>query len=314
MRDGLFHGIVPMQVTPFHDGRFARPRRPCPRQSSGRPQLDVTSLSALGMAGEFYKLATDELEAVISTVVGASGTLRTLVGVSAPSSEVAARLARHAARAGADGLLVLPPYAHQAVGRRDRSPTTRPIARRRRPADHGPGRLGRDSAVLPFDALVRLCREVSAVSYIKVEDVAPAPKISRARRGSRRQRHPALRIGRTRRCLDAYDRGAVGCISGAATADLFARLDAAFETDRPLAELRYREMLPLIQFQCQSTELFIASEKQILLRKDLDRLRSRPQPGVRVRRRCSGTDSTRSMTRPVRSSQDKLVQAPGRMQ
>ena len=55
--------------------------------------LDVTSLSALGMAGEFYKLATDELEAVISTVVGASAARQTLVGVSAPSSEVAARLA-----------------------------------------------------------------------------------------------------------------------------------------------------------------------------------------------------------------------------
>jgi hypothetical protein len=29
------------------------------------------------MAGEFYKLATDEIEAVISTIVGASGALKT---------------------------------------------------------------------------------------------------------------------------------------------------------------------------------------------------------------------------------------------
>ena len=33
-------------------------------------------------------------------------------------------------------------------------------------------------AVFPFDVLVRLCREVSAIEYIKVEDVAPGPKIT----------------------------------------------------------------------------------------------------------------------------------------
>lgn len=274
MRDGLFHGIVPMQVTPFHnDGSLDLDG--LARAIEWQGTLDVTNLSALGMAGEFYKLATDELEAVISTVVSASGALKTLVGVSAPSSDVAARLARHAARAGADGLLVLPPYAikpsadeiiayYAAIARAADLPIM---------AQDGSDEI---RAVLPFDTLVRLCREVPAVSYIKVEDVAPSPKISRL--GEILGDSATLLCGSGGlEILDAYDRGAVGCISGAATADLFARLDAAFETDRPLAESRYREILPLIQFQCQSTELFIASEKRILLRKDLigsDRVRS----------------------------------------
>ena len=34
-------------------------------------------------------------------------------------------------------------------------------------------------------------------------------------------------------------------------------------------EERYLDLLPLIQFQCQSTELFIASEKRILVRRGL---------------------------------------------
>jgi dihydrodipicolinate synthase/N-acetylneuraminate lyase len=274
MRDGLFQGIVPMQVTPFHDDGSVD-LESLARTVQWQAGLDLTSLSALGMAGEFYKLATDEVEAVISTVVRASGALKTLIGVSAPSSEVAARLARHAAHAGADGLLVLPPYAikpsadeiiayYGAIARAADLPIM---------AQDGSDEI---RAVLPFDTLVRLVREVSAVSYIKVEDVAPAPKISRL--GEVLGDRAILLCGSGGlEVLDAYDRGAVGCISGAATADLFARLDGALETDRRLAEARYEEILPLIQFQCQSTELFIASEKRILLRKGLvasDRVRS----------------------------------------
>src|SRR5207237_6620259 len=81
------------------------------RTVAWQAELGLGAISALGMAGEFYKLATDELEAVISCVVDAAGSCRTLVGVSAASAEVAVRLARQAARAGADALLVLPPYA-----------------------------------------------------------------------------------------------------------------------------------------------------------------------------------------------------------
>ena len=185
----------------------------------------MTSLSALGMAGEFYKLATDELEAVISTVVGASGRLKTLIGVSAPSSEVATRLARHAAHSGADGLLVLPPYAIK--------PSADEII-----AHYGAIARAADLPIMAQDGsdeiravlrstLVRLCREVSAVSYIKVEDVAPAPDHAREALGTA---PPAVRIGRARR-LDAYDRGAV--VHLAPRRQIFARLDAAFESDRP---------------------------------------------------------------------------------
>jgi dihydrodipicolinate synthase/N-acetylneuraminate lyase len=110
MAESAFSGIVAMQVTLLHaDGTLDL--ESLAATVAWQRGLGLTSISALGMAGEFYKLATDEIEAVISTVVEASGQLRTLVGVSAASGEVAARLARHAERAGADGLLMLPPFA-----------------------------------------------------------------------------------------------------------------------------------------------------------------------------------------------------------
>jgi dihydrodipicolinate synthase/N-acetylneuraminate lyase len=261
-----FRGIVPMQVTPFdRDGGVDLDSLAA--TIAWQVELGVTDLSALGMAGEFFKLATDEIEAVISTIVEASGPGRTLLGVSAGSAEVAARLARHAAAAGADGLLVLPPFGikpgadeliayYAAIARASDLPIM---------AQDGSDEI---RAVIPFDVLVRLCREVSNVTYIKVEDVAPSPKISRL--------GETLGAGVTLLCgsggldiLDAYDRGAVGCISGAATADLFLDLDRAYHDDRATAERRYDALLPLIQFQCQSSELFVATEKRILRQRGL---------------------------------------------
>ena len=238
--------------------------------------LDVTNLSALGMAGEFYKLATDELEAVISTVVSASGALKTLVGVSAPSSEVAARLARHAARAGADGLLVLPPYAikpsadeiiayYAAIARAADLPIM---------AQDGSDEI---RAVLPFDdPRAPLPRGAGRLVH-QGRGRRTFAEDQQARRDSRRQRHPALRSR-------ADSRSSTRTIEARSGASRVPRRPISSPGSTPLSRptgrsrnRRYREILPLIQFQCQSTELFIASEKRILLRKDLigsDRVRS----------------------------------------
>jgi 4-hydroxy-tetrahydrodipicolinate synthase len=264
MEQPLFHGIVPMQITPFRqDGSVDL--EGLAATVEWQTQLGITSLSALGMAGEFFKLATDEIEAVIATIVGASGAVRTLVGVSAGSGEVAARLARHAARAGADGLLVLPPFGIKPSTdglieyyRTIASACDLPIT-----VQDGSDEL---RAIVPFDVLVRLCREVSAIRYIKVEDITPGPKISAL--------GEVLGDGVVLLCgsggidmLECYDRGAVGCISGAATSDLFVELDRLYHDDRDAAEQRYRELLPLIQFQCQSSELFVTTEKLLLARR-----------------------------------------------
>jgi dihydrodipicolinate synthase/N-acetylneuraminate lyase len=256
-----------MQVTPF-DESGAPALDELARTVAWQVDLGIGSLSALGMAGEFYKLATDELEQVIETVVQAAEPCETVVGVSAPSAEVAARLARRAEAAGADALLVLPPYGvrpsadglvayYGAIARAADLPIM---------VQDGSDEI---RAVIPLDVLVRLCREVPAIRWVKVEDVPPNPKITALRQ--------ALDDGVTPLCgagglgiLDAYDRGAVGCISGAATADVFHELDTAYRAgDRAEAEARYRRVLPLASFQCQSIELFVATEKRILARRGL---------------------------------------------
>jgi dihydrodipicolinate synthase/N-acetylneuraminate lyase len=186
--------------------------------------------------------------------------------VSAASGEVAAHLARHAQAVGADGLLVLPPFGVKpsvdglvAYYRMVAAACDLPIM-----VQDGSDEL---RAVVPFDALVRLCREVEQIRFIKVEDIAPGPKI--ARLGAVLDDVILLCGSGGLDMLELYDRGAVGCISGAATADLFVELDALYRDDRAMADSRYRELLPLIQYQCQSTELFVAAEKRILSNRGL---------------------------------------------
>ena len=256
-----------MQVTPFgSDGAPALEE--LARTVDWQVGLGVGSLSALGMAGEFYKLATEEIEAVISCVVEAATGCQTVVGVSAASAEVAARLARHAARAGADALLVLPPFAIKpsAEGLIGYYETIARAADLPIMVQDGSDEI---RAIVPLDTLIRLCQAVPAIRYIKVEDVAPGPKITAL--GEALGDRVALLCGSGGLgVLDSYDRGAIGCISGAATADLLVSLDGVYRTgSRNAADERYRDLLPLIQFQCQSTELFIASEKRILVRRGL---------------------------------------------
>lgn len=255
-----------MQVTPFApDGSLDLDS--LASAVAWQAGLGISAISALGMAGEFYKLATDELERVVSAVVEAADGCATLVGVSAGSAEVAARLARHAERAGADALLVLPPYGvkppvdglvdyYAAIARAADLPIM---------VQDGSDEL---RAIVPFDVLVKLCRAVPAIAYVKVEDVAPAPKITAL--GEALGNDVTLLCGSGGLLiLDAYDRGAVGCISGAATADLFVLLDNAYRAgDRDEAARLYRAYLPLLQLQCQSIELFVATEKRILARRE----------------------------------------------
>jgi dihydrodipicolinate synthase/N-acetylneuraminate lyase len=68
-----------------------------------------------GTVGEGGSLSRDERREVIETVVAASaGRVPVSVGVSAPTAEQAATLARDAEAAGADGVMTLPPLLYRA--------------------------------------------------------------------------------------------------------------------------------------------------------------------------------------------------------
>lgn len=71
---------------------------------------DVAGLFAAGGTGEFFSLSPQEVERVVATAVAETrGRLPVLAGVGYGTT-IACEMARSAERAGADGILLLPPY------------------------------------------------------------------------------------------------------------------------------------------------------------------------------------------------------------
>lgn len=108
-RGRSFAGVTVALVTPFRDGEVdeaALRRLVAWHLEQGTPVL-----SPVGTTGESPTLSHDEHERVIATVIeAAAGRARVLPGTGSNSTSEAIRLTKFAARAGADGALLVAPY------------------------------------------------------------------------------------------------------------------------------------------------------------------------------------------------------------
>src|SRR5665213_3277314 len=105
----MFAGCTVALVTPFRDGEVDYPGL---RQIvDWQIEKGTKCLAPVGTTGESPTLTHDEHERVIAAVVGrAAGRARVLPGTGSNSTAEAVRLTRFAAKAGADGALVVSPY------------------------------------------------------------------------------------------------------------------------------------------------------------------------------------------------------------
>jgi 4-hydroxy-tetrahydrodipicolinate synthase len=102
--------VVASSVTPFHaDGTLDLPRI--------RPHIDwliaegVAGISPLGSSGEFFALeAADRMRVAEASLDANAGRVHTMVGTHHYSTRITVELSRHAERAGADSVLIVPPY------------------------------------------------------------------------------------------------------------------------------------------------------------------------------------------------------------
>ncbi|MCY2938477.1 MAG: dihydrodipicolinate synthase family protein [Planctomycetota bacterium] len=110
MAKALFRGVCASTITPFGaDGK--------PDLGRIRPHIDwiiadgAHALSPLGSSGEFAALDSDQRRAVLEAALEANhGRLPTVAGTHHCTTAEAVVLSRHAEKAGADSLLVVPPY------------------------------------------------------------------------------------------------------------------------------------------------------------------------------------------------------------
>jgi 4-hydroxy-tetrahydrodipicolinate synthase len=110
MTKPLFRGVCASTVTPFdHDGSLRLDRLPAHVDWIIRD--GAHALSPLGSSGEFPALETGDRKRVLEAVLTANnGRLPVVAGTHHYSTRLTVELSQHAEQAGADGLLIVPPY------------------------------------------------------------------------------------------------------------------------------------------------------------------------------------------------------------
>lgn len=124
------------------------------------------------LAGEFYLLSEEERRRGAEIILRvAAGRAPVVIGVQAPSAEIALNLARHAAEKGADAIIALPPFLG-AVGLDTVGNYYRALARAvKRPVfiqNSGPPW----GPALPTSFVIQMANESPQLGYIK-EEVSP---------------------------------------------------------------------------------------------------------------------------------------------
>lgn len=105
-------GVIPAITTPFHED-LSIDHRFFATHCQWLIQNGCTGIVALGSLGEGATLTFEEKEAVLKTAIAAVGPeVPVVAGVSALSTAEAVRIAKMAADAGCQGLMVLPPYVY----------------------------------------------------------------------------------------------------------------------------------------------------------------------------------------------------------
>jgi len=145
-------GLLSFPVTHFDaEGQFDE--APYREHCDWMLEHEVAALFAAGGTGEFFSLAPEEVEQVVRAAVEVTAGRKPVIAGAGYGTAIAADLARRAERAGADGVLLLPPYL---VNSSDAG-LAQHVEAVCRSTGLGVIVYNRDNAILTEDALERLC-------------------------------------------------------------------------------------------------------------------------------------------------------------
>jgi 4-hydroxy-tetrahydrodipicolinate synthase len=244
-----FRGVYAIPVTPFGpDGELDVP--------SLRRCVDFCVAAGAGgvvapvNASEFFTLTESERKTVVETVVEQTrGRVPVVAGVSGPSTQVAAELARHAGRAGADAVMAMPPFV--------RHPGPDEIVEFYGAVAKAAGvPVWIQDYVAPMGTpmtpplLAKLLREIPGVDYLK-EETALAPQVMTQIKALAGDALKGMMGGMAGRyLLDEYARGACGTMPACEVADAHVAVwDALERGDQAESRRLFRELLPLLNVE-----------------------------------------------------------------
>ncbi len=261
--DEMFRGVCPVLNTPFRDDGEVD-------HDSLSNLVDYAidarcrSLSIFAMNSEPTRLTTEEKHAVLDTFFAATrGRVHTAVGLVEDSIRSARVMAQVAAKGGVDALILFPPGRVPPAGERLAAYLKEIAASVDLPLMYqdAPRTTG---VAVSTEFIVSLSKRIPNLHYVKVE--CPLPVL-------RLEALVAQTSGKLRSMsgnggiytIDAFRRGAWGVMPGVAVVDRFVALYECFAAgDLNGARDIFENLMPLLWFEDQSLDFFIACEKQIL--------------------------------------------------
>ncbi|TDO49164.1 4-hydroxy-tetrahydrodipicolinate synthase [Kribbella sp. VKM Ac-2527] len=259
-------GLVPILATPFHaDGSLdlVSLRRLAEFQlSSG-----VHGVAVLGMASEAFALTTAERRLITHAVAEVvAGQIPLVVGVAATSTVTAVEQTNEAAAAGADTVMVLPPFMVPP------SPAQLP-AFYAAVAAVGPEVMVQDApgatgVAMSPQQIVELAG-IAGITSVKVEAPPTAPKVAAVVDRIEEPGFVVLGGQNAQFLLDELAAGAVGSMPACEIPDLLAPVFTDWRAGRYAdARARFDLLLPLLVYGLQSGIAW-AVHKEVLVRRGL---------------------------------------------
>lgn len=274
-----FRGIFTIPSTPFHpNGEIDVP--------GFRRTVDFcVECGAHGLvypvnASEFTSLSDAErMELSALLVEQNAGRIPAIIGVAGVTKEVAATFAAHARATGADGVIAMPPYI-----KRGSMPDNLIVDYYRAISDAGqlPIFIQNYSPPIGTDMssalLLKLCREVEWVQYVKEETVPSTMKLTALLKDNDGACLGVMGGAGGRYLIEEYRRGSAGNMPGCHVTDVVVAFWNALESgDEAKAIAIYKEMAPLFFFEHQLSGLY----KEVLRRRgviDCSLKRGSPMP------------------------------------
>jgi 4-hydroxy-tetrahydrodipicolinate synthase len=265
MKD-VWEGIFTIPQTPFTDGGEID-EESLRREVQFCLRAGAHGLVAPVVASEFYVLTDEERLHIPHVLVEeVNGKVPVIVGVAGVSSRQATMFSEEARKAGADGVIAMPPYImkgdqetifsyFEAISKSAELPVF---------IQNAPPPLG--SSLSP-EFMLQMCREIKHVQYIKEETVPTGHYISSILARAEGEVKGVFGGAAARWMMPELERGASGFMPACQFTDIYVKIwDLWHNEKKEEARTLFDKLLPLINYEGM---LSVSLVKEILVRRDV---------------------------------------------
>jgi 2-keto-3-deoxy-L-arabinonate dehydratase len=251
-------GVLSVLCTPFHDdGRVDLPS--VRRHVEHSISAGADGVVVFGLAGEIYKLSDAERELILAAAVEAASGVPVIAGSEHSGIEAAVDRSIRATELGASALMLYPPTFMP--------PTPAEIVAYYREigTETGLPLIVQDApswtrVSLPVSLVAEIVEETPCPVSVKVEAPPTAPKF----RAVAAVGAPGIGGYGALHLPEEFEAGIVGCMPGSGVPRLYVELWKTLQTNPTAGLEMHARVLPLLNFQLSSLDVFVSIQKQLL--------------------------------------------------